>query len=341
MSAPITSTHPLRFGLLLPTREMAMTGSYDIGPLLDLAREAEDLGLDAVWTGDSLTARPRLDPLVVLATVAGATSRIAVGTAALTAALRHPLLGANMVASLDQASGSRLELGVGAGFPMPESEAEFAAVGVPFEGRAGRLDETVRLWKQAWSSDQDPAAGSFRGKHLSADLLHHLPPPATPGGPRVWLAGSDTPRVLARVARLYDGWLPFLPTPEAYDAAYRRIGELLAENGRPADAVAPGLYATLNVNPDRARAEQDLDAYVRGYYGRPLDVMTGIQAYGYGSAQECADWLSGYVRAGARHVVLRLGSLDPGPQLKEIAEHVLPAVRARFAQDTDSPKETA
>ncbi|WP_405017536.1 LLM class flavin-dependent oxidoreductase [Kitasatospora sp. NBC_00070] len=323
-----TTTQPLRFGLLLPTREMAMTGEYAVGPLLELAREAEAAGFDSVWTGDSLTARPRLDPLIVLAAVAGATSRISVGTGALTAALRHPLVGANMVASLHHAAGSRLELGVGAGFPMPESEAEFDAVGVPFAGRAGRLDETVRLWKQAWGSGGDPAAGSFRGKHLSADLLHRLPPAATAAGPRVWLAGSDTPRVLERVATGYDGWLPFLPTTEAYDRAWRRIGELLAEHGRPADAVVPGLYATLNVDPDRARAAAGLDEYVRGYYGRPLDVMTGIQAYGYGSAEECAEWLTGYVRAGARHVVLRIGSLDAARQFKELAEHVLPAVRA-------------
>lgn len=135
--------------------------------------------------------------------------------------------------------------------------------------------------------------------------------------------------MLSRIARQYDGWLPFLPTAEAYGAAWDTIRGKLAEYGRPADAVVPGLYATVGLGADRASAEAELDGYVRGYYGRPLELMRGIQAYGAGRAEDCAEWLSGYVRAGARHLVIRLGTLDPWPQLKELADQVLPAVRAQ------------
>ncbi|WP_037842946.1 LLM class flavin-dependent oxidoreductase, partial [Streptomyces sp. NRRL WC-3549] len=78
----------LRVGILLPTREQAINGTYAAAPLLDFARQAEGLGFDSLWAGDSLTARPRLDPLVVLSAAAAATERITVGTAALTPALR-------------------------------------------------------------------------------------------------------------------------------------------------------------------------------------------------------------------------------------------------------------
>lgn len=318
----------LRIGILLPTREQAITGGFAAAPLLDFARRAEDLGFDSLWAGDSLIARPRLDPLIILAAAGAVTSRIALGTAALTAALRHPLIGAHMVASLDHVGASRLILGLGGGFPLPETEEEFGAVGADFSTRVGRLDETAALWRHAWNSTRDGAPEDFEGRYWQARGLHRLPPPYRPGGPPLWLAGSDTPKVLRRVARHYDGWLPFVPSAEQYAKAWQQIGAELEEAGRPAGAVTPALYATLTVDPDRESARRELDHYLRHYYGRSLEQMAPLQAYGWGSAEECAAWLAGYVRAGARHLVLRIGSFDPQPRLEEIAATVLPALRA-------------
>lgn len=319
-------TAPVRVGVLLPTREQAMTGSIGMPALVAFARTVEELGFDAVWTGDSLVARSRLDPMMVLAAAGTATERIQLGTAALTPALRPPMVAANMLAALDHACGGRLTLGVGSGFPIPETEEEFALVGVPFRGRAGRLDETVELWRRAWGSPDTPA--TFEGRHVSGSGLDRLPPPARRGGPPVWLAASDTPAVLRRVARHYDGWMPFLPSAAAYGTAWRTITELVAANNRPAGAVTPSLYATVAVGPDRDAARAGLEDYVERYYGRSLATMAQIQAYSWGTAEHCAAWLRGYVRAGARDIVLRIGSLDPEPQLKEIAATLLPAVRA-------------
>ncbi|MEU1089977.1 LLM class flavin-dependent oxidoreductase [Streptomyces sp. NPDC005892] len=316
-----------RIGVLLPTREQAMTGDFGANPLLEFARAAESYGFDSLWTGDSLTARPRLDPLVVLAAAGAATSRITLGTAALTPALRHPLIGANMLASLDHVCGSRLVLGLGSGFPLPETEEEFAAVGVPFTGRVGRLDENADLWRTAWQATLPDAPTSFKGKYWQAEGLDRLPPPNRPGGPPLWLAGSDTPRVLSRVARRYDGWLPFLPSAEAYGTAWQEIQRLAAEHGRPSDAITPGLYATVTLGPDRAAARRELEHYIEHYYGRSLDFMASIQAYAWGEAEEVAEWLAGYVRAGARHIVLRVGSLTPAPHLEQIARAIAPALR--------------
>lgn len=314
---------PVRVGMLLPTREMAINGDYAMAPLLDFAREAERLGFDSLWAGDSLTARARLDPLIVLAAVAAVTKRVTLGTAALTATLRNPLIGANMLTSLDHASGSRLAIGLGAGFPIPESADEFAAVGVPFADRVRRLDETTQLWRVIWGGHQT----SFNGRYSQVTGLDRLPPPATAGGPPLWLASSDTPAVLSRVARLYDGWLPFLPSADAYRTAWKRIAELASQHGRPAGAVTPALYATIHVGRSAVTAKAELDRYLRAYYRRPLEEMATIQAYHYGTAAECADWLGGYLEAGARHVVIRIGSLTPAAQLAEIAEAVLPALR--------------
>ncbi|WP_052864223.1 LLM class flavin-dependent oxidoreductase [Streptomyces niger] len=318
---------PLRVGVLLPTREAAINGDHAVAPLLDFAREAERLGYDSVWTGDSLLARPRLDPVVVLAAAAAVTSRVTLGTAAYTAALRHPLLGAHQIASLDRATAGRLVAALGAGFPVPETEREFAAVGVAYAGRFRRLDDTVRLWRETWRS----SAGTDTGQDAGPGGPQRLPSPASPTGPPLWLAGSDTPRALARAAGHYDGWLPFLPDAGAYARAWEQIGRLTADRGRPPGAVTPGLYATVAVDPDRTAARKQLDAYAQAYYGRSLEQMAAFQAFGYGSAQECAEWLGGYVRAGARHLVLRIGSLDPEAQraqLAEAARALVPALRA-------------
>lgn len=324
-----------QIGVLLPTRELAMTGRYDLAPVLDFARQAEVAGFDSVWTGDSPLARPRLDPLVVLSAVAAVTTEVTLGTAALTAALRPPVLGAAMVASLDHAAPGRLQLALGSGFPIPDTQREFATCGVPFSERVGRLDETVQLWRQAWQlaarqavqdGGEAGAAARFEGRYWSVEDLDRLAPPATPGGPRLWLAASDAPGAVERTARLYDGWLPFVPTPEAYAAAWGEIQRRAAAHGRPADAIVPGMYATVTVNPDRERAKAELEEYLQHYYGRPLAVMSTVQAYCYGTAEECAAWLSRYVQAGARHLVVRIGSLDPASQLKTVAEEVCPAV---------------
>jgi len=109
----------MKIGYLLPTREQIMEGRPEAAPLLDLAAQAEALGFDSVWVGDSLTARPRHDPLTLLAGVAGRVPRIALGTAVLLPALRNPVVLAHQVATLDQVSEGRLILGVGFALNSP------------------------------------------------------------------------------------------------------------------------------------------------------------------------------------------------------------------------------
>ncbi|WP_328401949.1 LLM class flavin-dependent oxidoreductase [Nocardia sp. NBC_00403] len=304
-----------KIGVLLPSRETAMTGRHDAAGLVDFARAAEHAGFDSVWVGDSPLARTRAEPLTVLGAVAASTSRVWLGTAAYTATLRHPLLGAHTAATVDQLSAGRLVLGLGAGFPVPESAAEFESVGAPFAQRVGRLDETVAIWRQSWSG-----GGRFDGRYWHLDDLSRALPAHDITGPPLWLAGGDTPRVLQRVARLYDGWLPFLPDPAAYARAWDTIRELTTRT------VTAGFYATININDNTAVARAELDRYVHQYYRRSLDEMSMIQAYFGGPADQCAEWLGRYFEAGATHVVLRIGSLDARNQLDAIADTLLPAL---------------
>src|SRR3990172_6905070 len=134
-----------RIGYLLPTRERIMEGQPRVGRLLELAERAERLGFDSIWVGDSVLARPRHEPLTLLAAVASRLKRVSVGTAVLLPALRNPVLLAHQVATLDQIAEGRLILGVGIARDVPSIRAEFAAAGVPFEKGVGRMNEGLRL----------------------------------------------------------------------------------------------------------------------------------------------------------------------------------------------------
>lgn len=309
---PTISSEAVKVGILLPARELAMTGRRDGRTLVDLALLAERRGIDSVWTGDSPLARTRMDPFALLGAVSSATTSITVGTAALLAPLRPAALSAHGLASIDQLSEGRLIAAVAAGFPMPETEQEFDAVAMPFTGRVTAMDDAVRTWRAGWSSG--PSSEPF------------VPlPAATTSGPPVWLAGGNTPRAIARTAALYDGWLPFLPDAEDYATAWRAIRTRADETGR---TITPAHYATVNIGADAAAAEREMEEYVQAYYRLPLGVMRTLQAYRAGSAHDVAAWLRRFVEAGARHLVLRLASFDPVAQIEQVASDLLPALRA-------------
>ncbi|TCO55992.1 LLM class flavin-dependent oxidoreductase [Actinocrispum wychmicini] len=300
-----------QIGYLLPTRDQAVRGSHELDPLIQQARLAETLGFDSVWAGDSPLARPRADPLLVLTAAAAVTQRVTLGTAVLLAALRHPILLAHQLATLDRLADGRLVAGMGAGFPHPSTEAEFAAVGIDFARRVSRLTESIDAMRLLWTSD----AVSFQGRHFDFRDVTLMPRPVRAGGPPIWLAGSGEP-ALRRVARLADGWLPYSPTAQAY--AHECAS--LQHTARP---VTPALYATVCLDEDSQRARHRLRVGVERYYNTPLEVIESIQAMFAGTAQDAAAWLHGYAEAGARHIVIRFVVDDHTAALEEFADQVL------------------
>ena len=126
--------------MLLPTRDAVMSGRFETAPLLAMAEQVEAAGYDSIWVGDSLLARPRFEPLTLLAAVAARTHRARLGTAVLLPALRHPLVLAHLVATVDRLAEGRLRLGVGIAPDSPAVRREFEAAVVPFKQRVGRLE---------------------------------------------------------------------------------------------------------------------------------------------------------------------------------------------------------
>src|SRR5215468_10043166 len=142
-----------QFGVLIPTREAIMSGRPETGPLLAMAERAEATGFDSVWIGDSITARPRHEPLTLMAAIAARTRRVRIGTGVLLPALRNPVVLAHVVGTLDRVAEGRVILGVGIAGDMPAIRKEFAHAGVPFERRISRFLETLEICRALWTRD--------------------------------------------------------------------------------------------------------------------------------------------------------------------------------------------
>ena len=288
-----------RLGYLLPTREQIMAGQPEATTLLALAERAESLGFDSIWAGDSLLARPRHEPLTLLAAVAARVRRAELGTAVLLPALRNPVLLAHQVATLDQIAEGRLILGVGIAADLPNIRAEFTAAGVPFEKRVGRLLEGLRLCRALWSGKPVDWDGLWK---VQGGVLG--PTPHRPGGPPLWIGGTH-PASIERAGKYFDGWLPITPDSAHWAEQWAQVRAAASKAERDASTLTGAMYLTIAVDEDAAKANARLDAYLERYYSHPAAVLRNRQACYAGGAAGLGAWLHDYAQAGATHLVLR------------------------------------
>lgn len=204
------------------------------------ARLIEEMGFESIWTIEHVVvpaeyasrypydASGRMpvenvampDPLVWLAYVAAATTRIRLGTGVLILPQRNPVLLAKELASLDRLSGGRLLLGIGLGWLREESEA----LGIPFERRGARTREAVEAMRALWRDDE----ASYAGEHVAFERVRCSPRPANPAGVPIHV-GGHTDAAARRAGTLGDGFFPFGVAPE-------RLRALLEIVARAADA---------------------------------------------------------------------------------------------------------
>ena len=231
---------------LILSENWTMASARDLPVLVRWAREAEDAGFDSVMlsehivlgpaaSANGLMANPReyalpgnQDPatpwpssLVLLSAIAAVTGRIRLVASAVIAPLRHPLLLARELGSLDLLSGGRLVVQP----TVSWLEEEYAALGVPFRRRGDLLDEHLAAWRVRW---RDTPA-SVCGRHYRFRDVYFEPKAFRPEGPRLWLGGARLhQRMLARIVAHGDGFNPLgRPAPAelaALGAAMRAAG---------------------------------------------------------------------------------------------------------------------
>jgi alkanesulfonate monooxygenase SsuD/methylene tetrahydromethanopterin reductase-like flavin-dependent oxidoreductase (luciferase family) len=310
-----SSDNRIKFGVLLPTREAVMSGRADPSLLYRLAERAEELGFDSVWVGDSLTARPRIDALTTLAAVGARTKRVRLGTAIYLAALRHPLLLAYQLASLDWMTGGRIDFGIGFGKRSePSQEHEFTILGLDQASRMSRSEEAVHVMRRLWRENDVAYYGAFtRFEHVTIE-----PKPAQTGGVPVWLASNDVEAGLRRVGRMGDGWMNNIKSPEVYRLCWDKVRAYAADAGRDPDTIQPACYFTLAAGGRDAIIEGQ--NFLARYYNRSYDAIAKAMLCVTGSWDEVIDRLELYRQAGARIVVLRFAAVDQLHHLENCAD---------------------
>lgn len=315
----------VKLGVLLPTRGLLLREQppADAGLVIRLAQQVESAGLDSVWVGDSLTAKPRLEPLSVLAAIGAATSRVRLGTAVLLAALRHPVLLAQTLGTVDLISQGRLVIGVGVGGAFnDEQRGEWAAAGVDPAKRAGRLEEILQVVRALGSGE----ALTFAGDHFQLDGVKVEPRPVQKGGVPILLAchwrAQARQAQLQRAAKWGDGLISISDTPDEYAQVVAGVRDMTAEIGRDPDSLENAFYLTVNMDPDQRKAQADAEDFLTRYYGANI---WGTRWGPFGDPERVKQRMSEYAEAGAGTLVVRFASFDPQRQLDLFLDQVVPA----------------
>jgi len=331
------------FGLTLANRGVII-GIVKAGDLIELAQEAEASGaFDAVWVGDSLLAKPRLESVTLLGALAGATRRLRLGVGCLaTFVHRHPVLFAQQWVSLDVLSGGRAWLAVCLGGPDEQSPAqaqEHLVMGIRSAERVGRLEEGIVILRRLFHEKKVSHDGRFyRFENVALE-----PAPVQQPCP-IWIASNPTgltwkggasaseavvERAFRRVARYADGWMTNKVSPDQFRRQWARITAMAREEGRDPARLGSALYHNLNINVDRRAALEESKAFLDRYYSSNFSPAFVEGWTAAGSPQQCIAELARYFEAGMQHIALRLTSWDQRGQLKRFLSEIAPAFGGR------------
>jgi alkanesulfonate monooxygenase SsuD/methylene tetrahydromethanopterin reductase-like flavin-dependent oxidoreductase (luciferase family) len=329
----VMSQKKTTFGLTLSNRALVTRGTQP-KDLIDMAVQAEDTGaIDAVWVGDSILSKPRLECIPLLGAIAAHTSRVKLGVACMaTIAQRNPVLLALQWASLDVLSGGRTWLAACMGYPArqhPMAAKELEAMGIESKERPGRLEEMVQALRVLWSDEH----ASFHGKYYSFGDVNLLPKPLQQPCP-IYIAGTPRPaqigergveRSLRRIARYADGWMTNQIELAMFQDYLGRLRELLVEEGRDPNAFKTVLYYGASVNRDREQAFREAKIFLDVYYQKDF-TRQGVEIWtACGPVEHCVDCVRGFINAGVDHVTIRPIGHDLNEQFRIYLEEVLPA----------------
>ena len=313
-----------QMGVLLPTRGVlvyAKGGRPRVELNWQMAETAERIGYDSVWVGDSITSKPRLEPMAVMAALAARTHRVKIGTAVMLNALRHPVHLAHSIATIDNISGGRIVLGLGAGRSNNQMFVdEHATVGVPITERADRMEESIDVLRMLWSQDN---VFHPEGYYPLNDVT--LEPRPVQEQVPIWLSSNWVQRGLKRVAAQGDGWITNVPSTEMFTKCLDKIEEKGAELGKDVSGIKRALYISVNLN-DEDEALSEGDGFMRAYYGIPYEVVSKQLLCVFGPAQKAIDAIKRYKEAGADYFIVRFASPNQMEQLEKFTELVAPHV---------------
>ncbi len=288
---------------------------------LTVAQTAEELGYDAFFRSDhflkmgDMTGLPGpTDSWVTLGAIARETLTIRLGTLVTSATFRLPGPLAISVAQVDDMSGGRVELGLGAGW----YDDEHTAYGIPFPGlkeRFDRLEEQLEIITGLWHTPED-SQYTFEGEHYGLAGSPALPKPLQPGGPPIIIGGhgpTRTPRLAAHYAHEFN--VPFAPV-EAFTAQRARVVKACEDRGRDPETMVFSAALVLCCGENDGEVERRA-----GNIGRAADELRENGAAG--TPSEVLDKIATYVEAGAERIYLQMLDMDDLDHLRLVADQVM------------------
>ena len=299
--------------------------TYD--DLLAAATAPEAGGFSALFRSDHFTNptppdEESLELWVSLAWLASHTERIEFGPLVTPMSFRHPVWTARMGKDVDDLSGGRLVLGVGAGWQEREHEM-FGFDLLDVSERLDRFEEGVEVIHRLL---HDEERVTFHGEYFHLQDAVLLPRPQREGGPPLLIGGNGENRTLPLAARLADEWNGVFLTPARARALNQRLDELLEQEGR-----APGdVRRSLMTNVLFGRDDADMRERLRQRGADPDKDLDDIRANGnvVGTANEIVDQLGALAEAGMQRVMLQWLDLDDMDGLAAMAAGVLPQLAA-------------
>lgn len=313
----------MNIGLLLHTRQLirAEDAAKSFEHLWADAAQAEELGFDHIWLGDSVTVldKARGDCLTTMAALAARTNKIRLGIVPMLPALRNPVLLAHALATIDVISNGRITLGVSVGPVRDYIQRQFAACGVPPQEKAGRLSETIEIMRRLWSETKI----DYQGRYFTLHDVGILPHPAQQPGIPIWIAADRNETGFKRVARLGDGWVTLAPTLERFTGARAKIAEHAESYGRVAKLRETALYVTLNISDDAERAKVEGWRWMEKFFGEPRTKLGQFFTI-FATPEECVGLLKGYIDAGLTTIVARIASDDVPGQARVLLNEIKP-----------------
>lgn len=289
---PRTPGRPLGVGVQLPEVEREVRWPE----LRAIARTAEQAGFDSIWLGDHLLyrypsgeTRGPWEAWTTLAGLAEATELVALGPLVAATAFHSPFMLAKQAATVDEISGGRLVLGLGAGW----NDTEFAALGAPFDHRISRFEEAFTIVRTLLGSGYI----DFAGEYFTAREAELLPRPARPGGPPI-LIGSSGPRMLAATLPYAAAWNAWYADTGNSPGGVARLRSIVDEAATAAGRDPDGIERTVAVQvrmpggTGRIMGDQDPRMTVTPLEGSPEVIAEGLRAYareGIGHVQLVVD----------------------------------------------------
>jgi alkanesulfonate monooxygenase len=256
--------------------------------IMEVAARAEEWGLDSFWLSDHLLApSPELDVIATLALLASQTSRIKLGPSVFLLNLRHPLVAAKSFATLDYLARGRIVMAVGTGANL----ADYAACGLPTEGRGRRLDEGIMILRKAWTEYKF----SFHGRYFNFDNVSLSPRPErrqhNDTGTIDLMVGGRADAALRRTARFADGYFASFQTADEFAKNLAAIRNYAVEFGRAQAHIESGLILFCRLDSSRDHALAAMEPAIRtlgpgasGFvqraaYGSPADIIAQLEPY--------------------------------------------------------------